>query len=181
VIYGTLGGPSPSGDGTYDPDLLRLLTSVPVLAGVSRLYLSPIVDATGHYALRLFVVCYDSSTVFVYDPDVIEAQGQQAVPEAVLPTGPGPFAMAFDPSCGTRGLAGSSPTVGLVNAAGSPSPQRSLLDCDRYGSLADVAVSEVHGGEPDFMVRPTRGSARDSACEATASATCRASPTPSSR
>jgi hypothetical protein len=137
VIYGTIGGFSPSGDGTYDPDQLHLTASVPVLAGPSRLYLAPIVDATGHYALRLFVVCYDSAVVFVFDPDQVEALGQLAVPEAVLYVGPGPFAMAFDPFCG-----------GLVDASGKATPSR----CGPDEPFGDVALSEVHAGEPAFLV-----------------------------
>jgi hypothetical protein len=144
IIFGKIGGPSQSNDGTYDPDQLVMTTSVPLDpdTGVARLYLAPIVDRYGHYALRLFVVCYDASTVFVFDPDQIERLGQNAQVEAVIATGPGPFAMAFDPFC-----------TGLVGASGSPS--KTVLDCPTYGPFAEVAVSEVEeqlGALNDFLV-----------------------------
>jgi len=97
VIYGYVGQPSANGDGTFDPDQLVLQGNVPLLPGPSRIYLAPIVDATGHLALRLFVVCYDSAVVFVFDPEDIALRGSTAVPEAEIYVGAGPFAMAFDP------------------------------------------------------------------------------------
>jgi len=95
VIYGQIG--QVSMDGTYDPDALVLQGNVPLLPGASRVYLAPIVDQSGHFALRLFVVSYDSAAVFVFDPDDIMNDGPLAVPEAVMYVGAGPFAMAFDP------------------------------------------------------------------------------------
>lgn len=89
MVYGEIGELSPL-DGTYDPDRLVILGNVPLSAGPSKIYMAPIVDAAGNYELRLFIVCFDASTIFVYDPDT------QAV-ESVVYTGPGPFAMAFDP------------------------------------------------------------------------------------
>ncbi len=77
-------------DGAYDPDRLTIHTSIPLSAGPSRVYLAPIVDRDGAYALRVFVVCFDSASVFVYDPDA-------GVIENVIRVAPGPFAMAFDP------------------------------------------------------------------------------------
>jgi hypothetical protein len=147
VVFGYVGGNSLATDGTLDPDQVRFKASVPVgdEQGVSRLYLAPIVDRTGHYDLRLFVVLFDASTVWVFNPDDIERLGQGALPEAILSTGPGPFAMAFDPFC-----------TGLVKADGTP--LKSLLDpggtddCARYGALSDVAVSEVAGASTDPMI-----------------------------
>lgn len=89
LILGQIGG-FPIGNTTYDPDLLSIYGNVPLTAGPSNVYLAPIVDATGHYALRVFVVCFDSQVIIVWDPDA------QRV-ENVIRTGPGPFAMAFDP------------------------------------------------------------------------------------
>ncbi len=97
IIYGQIGEPSVDGDGTFDPDQLDLQGNVPLLAGPSRVYLAPIVDASGHYALRLFVVCYDSAAVFVYDPEQISMLGSLAAPETIIYVAAGPFAMAFDP------------------------------------------------------------------------------------
>jgi hypothetical protein len=90
LVIGEIGEPSASGDGTYDPDRLVILGNIPLSFGPSKVYLAPIVDGTGRYALRVFIVCFDSAQIFVYDPDA-------AVVENVISVGPGPFAMAFDP------------------------------------------------------------------------------------
>lgn len=76
--------------GAYDADRLTIHTSVPLSAGPSKVYLAPVVARDGTYALRVFIVCFDSATVFIYDPD-------GGVIENVLRVAPGPFAMAFDP------------------------------------------------------------------------------------
>lgn len=88
LLVGDVGAGQP--DGTYDPDDLRLHTTIPLTSGPSNLYLAPIVDRDGAYALRVFVVCFDSSTIFVIDPDSLEV-------ENVLHVGAGPYAMTFDP------------------------------------------------------------------------------------
>jgi hypothetical protein len=86
---GEIGGP-PSIGAMYDPDRLVLTGNVPLPNGPSSVYLAPIVDPTGVFALRVFIVCFDQSQIVVYDPNA------QAV-ENVINVGPGPFAMAFDP------------------------------------------------------------------------------------
>jgi hypothetical protein len=91
LIVAEIGAQPAVADGTYDPDLLVFKKSIPISDGPARVYLAPIVDATGRYALRVFVVCFDASTIFVFDPDNLE------VAENVIYVGPGPFAMAFDP------------------------------------------------------------------------------------
>jgi len=88
LIVGDMGGLRP--DGAYDPDRLSLYANVPLVTGPSNVYLAPIVDKDGRFVLRLFVVCYDQAVVLVIDPDTRQL-------EAVIRTGPGPFAMAFDP------------------------------------------------------------------------------------
>jgi hypothetical protein len=89
-VLGEIGETSANGDGSFDPDRLVITGSVPLQFGPSRVYLAPIVDATGRYALRVFVACFDSNEIFVYDPEA-------GVIENTIATGPGPFAMAFDP------------------------------------------------------------------------------------
>jgi hypothetical protein len=90
LVIGEIGEPSASGDGTYDPDRLVIYDSVPLEAGASKVFLGPVVDKNGNYALRVFIVCFDSSLVYAYDPDDGTIENQ-------IYTGPGPFAMAFDP------------------------------------------------------------------------------------
>ncbi len=89
LLVGELGGSSTANNG-YDPDRLQLHTSIPLSTGPSRLYLAPVVEADGALALRVFAVCFDSATIFVYNPDTEQV-------ENVIRTGLGPFAMAFDP------------------------------------------------------------------------------------
>ncbi len=98
LIVGQLGQSTP-GDTAYDPDQLFLLGNVPMTAGPSKVYLAPIVmpdqNGVGRYVLRVFVVCFDSNSIFVYDPDQLMSLNAQ--PEFIIVTGLGPYAMAFDP------------------------------------------------------------------------------------
>jgi hypothetical protein len=77
-------------DGAYDPDRLLIHTTIPLAAGPSKVYLAPIVDKDGRFALRVFVICFDAAMLFIIDPET-------GMLENVVRTGPGPFAMAFDP------------------------------------------------------------------------------------
>ncbi len=77
-------------DDTFDPERLTFFDSVPLTAGPSKVFLAPIVDARGNYALRVFAVCFDASTIYVIDPDTREVENTIRV-EA------GPYALAFDP------------------------------------------------------------------------------------
>ena len=89
LLIGDIGG-SASAETNYDPDRLVLHTTIPLSAGPSKLYLAPVVEADGALALRVFAVCFDSATVFVYNPETEQL-------ENVIRVGLGPFAMAFDP------------------------------------------------------------------------------------
>ncbi|MCL2777497.1 MAG: hypothetical protein FWD73_05795 [Polyangiaceae bacterium] len=92
LLVGEVGGASDDG-GSYDPDKLVLHTSIPLStgsAGPSNVYLAPIVDRDGSFALRVFVICYDASKLFILDPESLTL-------ENVVSVGTGPFAMAFDP------------------------------------------------------------------------------------
>ena len=89
LLVGELGGAA-SDENNFDPDRLQLHTSIPLSTGPSKLYLAPVVEADGALALRVFAVCFDSATVFVYNPETEQV-------ENVIRTGLGPFAMAFDP------------------------------------------------------------------------------------
>ncbi|HEY8079167.1 MAG TPA: hypothetical protein VIF62_33775 [Labilithrix sp.] len=89
LIIGEIGADAPNG-GAYDPDRLTLETSIPMRAGPSNVYLAPVVDPDGSYALRVFVTCFDSAEVFIFNPDTQLIENEIRV-------GPGPFALAFDP------------------------------------------------------------------------------------
>lgn len=90
LLLGEVGQKSSSGDGTFDPDRVSIYGNVPLTFGPSKLFLAPVVDAAGQYAIRVFIVCFDSATVFVYDPDA----GRM---ENIIRVSSGPFALAFDP------------------------------------------------------------------------------------
>jgi DNA-binding beta-propeller fold protein YncE len=89
LLIGELGGSATASD-SYDPDRLQLHTAIPLSAGPSKIYLGPVVEADGALALRVFAVCFDSATVFVFNPETDQV-------ENVIRVGLGPFAMAFDP------------------------------------------------------------------------------------
>jgi hypothetical protein len=90
LVFGEIGEASESGAAGYDPDRLVIKGNTPIPNGGSRVYLAPIVDRTGHYSLRVFVVCFDAGQIFVWDPNA-------EIMETTINVAPGPFAMAFDP------------------------------------------------------------------------------------
>jgi hypothetical protein len=82
LLLGQVGNP-------YDPDALSIQGTVPLPAGPSRVYRAPVIDSDGKYSLRIFVTCFDSDIVIIFDP---ATQLWDSVH-----VGQGPFAMAFDP------------------------------------------------------------------------------------
>jgi hypothetical protein len=89
LLVGEVGEAGRGSDGGYDATRVSFQATVPLSNGPSRLYLAPIVDADGLYALRVFAVCFDTRTVYIYDPDRNRV-------ENIVFTGEGPYAMAFD-------------------------------------------------------------------------------------
>ncbi len=63
--------------------------SVPLAFGASRVVLGHVIDRDGHLARRVFAVTFDSRFVFSYDPEARRV-------DAVIRTGRGPHAIAFD-------------------------------------------------------------------------------------
>ena len=90
ILVGELGERTSVIDGSYGVDSFRFVDAIPIPAGPSRMVLAPIVDRDGALALRLFVVCFDSSALVVLDPDTKQL-------DRILRVGRGPFALAFDP------------------------------------------------------------------------------------
>jgi len=64
--------------------------TIPLTSGPSRAILGRVLTREGTYERRVFVTCFDSALIYVYDP------ARRAV-ESEIPTGRGPHAMAFDP------------------------------------------------------------------------------------
>ena len=89
LIVGEVGEPITQ-DGTYDADFVVFTDSVPLPPGPSAVHIAPVIDNLGNYALRVFIVCFDSNEIIDYDPD-------QKIIEAVINVGIGPFALTFDP------------------------------------------------------------------------------------
>jgi hypothetical protein len=90
LVIGSTGGAS-STDGLYDPDALSIgSNALPIDEGPSRVYLAPIIDSDGDYALRVFVVCFDGNSIEIVNPDTGSLEADIAV-------GEGPFAVTFDP------------------------------------------------------------------------------------
>lgn len=89
LLVGEVGGEATAAD-AYNPDRLVIHSTIPLSAGPSKLYLAPVVERDGAYGLRVFAVCFDSATVFVFNPDTEQV-------ENVIRVGLGPFAMTFDP------------------------------------------------------------------------------------
>lgn len=91
IIVGEVGG-TPNGELAYDPDRLVLSGTIPLTlaSGPSQVYLAPIVDRDGAYALRVFAVASDASQILVIDPDT-------KLLESIINVGALPYALAFDP------------------------------------------------------------------------------------
>jgi len=90
LLVGEIGEPAVDAAGGYDADRLVIYQNIPLTFGPSRIYLAPIVDASGALSLRVFIVCFDSAAIFVFDPEA-------GVVENIIRVGQGPYAMAFDP------------------------------------------------------------------------------------
>ena len=92
LIYGSIGHQSPTDPNPdrFDADALSLEGNISLQAGPSRVYLAPIIDADGNYALRVFVVCFDNNAIWIVDPVTKTV-------ESVIGVGAGPFAITFDP------------------------------------------------------------------------------------
>ncbi|HEY1955894.1 MAG TPA: hypothetical protein VGH28_09775 [Polyangiaceae bacterium] len=83
-------GQSPTVGGSWDADYATFDKTVVLDAGPSALHLAPIIDSHGNFAMRVFIVCFDSSEILDYDPDNDRI-------EARIHVGLGPFALTFDP------------------------------------------------------------------------------------
>ncbi len=89
LIYGEVGSRTTE-SAAANPDRVTVSGTIPVSNGPSRVYLGPIVDRNGRYALRVFVVCFDALAIYVIDPETLAL-------ENVIRVAPGPYALAFDP------------------------------------------------------------------------------------
>ena len=92
LAYGTVGNFQDGDENLYNPDLVTLTGNYPIgnQCSPSRVYIAPIVDTQGQFAVRVFVICFDGNQLVIYDPNANTA-------ENFVNVGLGPYAMAFDP------------------------------------------------------------------------------------
>jgi hypothetical protein len=74
-------------------DLPRFYDTVAMAVGAARVVVGDVIDSDGTPVRRVFVVCFDSRKVFVYDPAARRI-------ETIIQTGRGPQAFAVDPVSG---------------------------------------------------------------------------------
>ena len=81
--------PAESATPTAAFDRVFITDSIPLSFGASKVAVGRVIDPTGHLALRVFAGAFDSRLVFSYDPQARRV-------DAVIRTGRGPQALAFD-------------------------------------------------------------------------------------
>lgn len=84
--------------GGEDPEALvsalpQFYSNIPLTAGPSRAVVGYVINSQGERSLRVFVLCFDSALVYVYDPERGEI-------ETEFRTGRGPYSIAFDEEAG---------------------------------------------------------------------------------
>lgn len=67
----------------------KFYDSVPLAFGASRVEIGKVIDTKGNFSTRIFAVTFDSRFVFSYDPQARRI-------DAIIRTGRGPHAIAFD-------------------------------------------------------------------------------------
>lgn len=87
LLVGRTGGSDPE---TKVSSLPEFHKSVPLTAGPSRVVVGEITNSSGERERRIFVICFDSALIYVFDPE----SGRI---ESTIRTGRGPYSMAFDP------------------------------------------------------------------------------------
>lgn len=83
----------PNGSAAGSDDLPRFHDSIPMQLGPSRVYIGRVLGAGGQPEDRVFVVCFDSKLIYIYDPAL-------GVVEETIGTGRGPHALAVDTANG---------------------------------------------------------------------------------
>ena len=131
LLVGTVGENTGTGGG-YDGTRLDFQGSIPLSGGPSRVYLAPVVERDGAYALKLFVLCYDAGLLYVIDPETTAV-------ENVIRTAPGPFALAFDPFDFDAAARNEKAPLGTVTKGGATLPVHRF----RFAYLASFLRSYV--------------------------------------
>jgi hypothetical protein len=135
LVVGAVGTAPVAPSQSYDPDGIAIFQNVPLQAGVSRVYVAPIINEAGNYERRVFVVAFDSNTIYVYNP-------QTGITDQIS-VGNGPFALTFDPFS-AEDMALGNPVLGdprHPDAAGSPNPLE--LKTYRFAYVASFTNSYI--------------------------------------
>jgi hypothetical protein len=84
-----IGQTPPNVPNSLTDDLPRFFDSIPMSTGPSRVFVGDVIDTTGALSPRVFIICFDSRRIFVYNP------GTRSF-ETEIATGRGPHAFALD-------------------------------------------------------------------------------------
>jgi hypothetical protein len=84
-----IGHTPPPPQRTLSDDLPRFTDMIPMSLGPSRVFVGKIIDTQGQPATRVFVVCFDSRRIFVFDPKARRF-------DTTIVTGRGPHGFAVD-------------------------------------------------------------------------------------
>jgi len=87
LLIGKTGGTDSDTQSSQTPSFFD---NIPLSAGPSRVVLGHITDTQGLSQERVFVICFDSALIYIYNPD-------RRIVESVIRTGRGPHSIAFDP------------------------------------------------------------------------------------
>lgn len=84
-----IGKSPPNVPNTLTDDLPRFYESVPMTTGPSRVFVGNVINRQGMLERRVFVICFDTRRIFIYDPAERRFDAQ-------IVTGRGPHAFALD-------------------------------------------------------------------------------------
>jgi hypothetical protein len=73
----------------YGDELPTITDTIDLAPGPSRVVIGTIIDKDGNLATRVFVVCFDSHSIYVYDP-------RRRIRDSIISTGRGPHAFVTD-------------------------------------------------------------------------------------
>lgn len=90
LLIGVTGGESRLAEASLLP---RFFDTIPLSSGPSRVVLGDVIGPAGEREPRVFVICFDSAVIFVFDP-------RRGVIESEINTGRGPYSLAFDYDAG---------------------------------------------------------------------------------
>ncbi|HEX4335678.1 MAG TPA: hypothetical protein VH062_07160 [Polyangiaceae bacterium] len=91
-----IGQTPPNVPNTLTDDLPQFTEQVPMTTGPSRVFTGNVIDKNGKLSPRVFIICFDSRRIFVYDPANRRF-------DAEVITGRGPHAFALDVEQGVDG------------------------------------------------------------------------------